>query len=269
MHFFIINNYILMIKTFKKIVIYNILTLLTVYGQPNTKDYLRVVAELSCFTYSQYGYHLATENSTINAPNKFDSSLREIILWNEINTNFAKISSDILLYGVSLGSIPILPMTTKENYKSLLLIQLEILSINGLITNLFKYSFKRQRPYSYYSTKQNDSESHKSFYSGHASTAFALGISSAKMLTRYTNFDNTLIWTTTMGIASLTGYFRIAADKHYVTDVIVGAIMGSLVGNITFEYLNEKYISNMNDKALSKRINISYNPYNITLILNL
>ena len=258
-----------MIKTFEKIIIYNILTLLIVYGQPNTKDYLRVVAELSCFTYSQYGYHHTTENSVINIPNKFDSSLREILHWNEKNTNFAKMSSDFLLYGVSLGSIPILPMTAKGNYKNLLLIQLEILSINGLITNLVKYSFNRQRPYSYYSTKQDDSESYKSFYSGHTSTSFALGVSSAKMLSQYTNFDKTLIWATTMSIASLTGYFRIAADKHYVTDVIVGSIMGSLIGNIAFEYLNKKYISNIKDTALTKRVNFSYNPYNITFILNL
>jgi membrane-associated phospholipid phosphatase len=31
-------------------------------------------------------------------------------------------------------------------------------------------------------------------------------------------------------MAALTGYLRIAADKHYFTDVLVGAIVGSAIG---------------------------------------
>ena len=39
-----------------------------------------------------------------------------------------------------------------------------------------------------------------------------------------------LVWGTGLGLATFTGYLRIAADKHYFTDVVVGAAFGSLVG---------------------------------------
>ncbi len=33
-----------------------------------------------------------------------------------------------------------------------------------------------------------------------------------------------------MPVASLTAYFRVAADKHYLTDVLAGAGVGSAIG---------------------------------------
>ena len=53
--------------------------------------------------------------------------------------------------------------------------------------------------------------------------------------------DKTIVWISALGLASATGYLRIAADKHYFSDVFVGAIVGSLIGNTMFDKLTRKY----------------------------
>ena len=61
------------------------------------------------------------------------------------------------------------------------------------------------------------------------------------MLTCYSDIDKKIVWISALGLASATGYFRIAADKHYFSDVLVGAIVGSLIGNTMFDKLTRKY----------------------------
>ena len=50
------------------------------------------------------------------------------------------------------------------------------------------------------------------------------------MLSRNYPNKKAQIWTGAMGLALATGYFRLAADKHYMSDVITGAITGTLIG---------------------------------------
>ena len=208
------------------------------YSQPRGQDYLRVGAELCFFSYTQFLHHSPYTKSKISPPNNFDSYLREKLHWSSSKDELASGVSDILLYGAFVGAIPLSSLYLKNH--ELLLINLEILSINGLITNIVKNVAQRQRPYSFYSNK-DDEDSYKSFFSGHTSTAFAIGTSTAKMLTNYSDIDKKTVWISALGLASATGYFRIAADKHYFSDVFVGAIVGSLIGNTMFDKLTRKY----------------------------
>ena len=208
------------------------------YTQPRSEDYLRVGAELCFFSYTQFLYHSPYTKTKITSPNNFDSYIREKIHWGSTKNELASGISDILLYGAFVGAIPLSSLYLK-NYE-LLLINLEILSINGLITNIVKNLVQRPRPYSFYSKKE-DKESYKSFFSGHTSTAFAIGTSTAKMLTNYSDIDKRIVWISTLGLASATGYLRIAADKHYFSDVFVGAVVGYLIGNTMFDKLTRKY----------------------------
>ena len=98
--------------------------------------------------------------------------------------------------------------------------------------------------------------SYKSFFSGHTSTAFAIGTSTAKMLTNYSDIDKKLVWISALGLASSTGYFRIAADKHYFSDVFVGAIVGSLIGNTMFDKKHRLHPSRCNERK--KLLNLQY-----------
>lgn len=202
----------------------------SIYSQPNLKDYCRVTSELGFFLYLQYGYDMELRNhQSYTEPNKFDRKCRDIFKWNN-NIQEASNISDYFLYGFFLGSIPFSPFISNDNYNELILNNIEVLAINGIITNLVKFTIKRQRPYSYYQTKNNNKDSYKSFFSGHTSTAFAIGTSTAMTLSNNTDYNDTIIWATILSAATATGYFRIASDKHYMSDVLTGAIVGSFIG---------------------------------------
>ncbi|AKU92513.1 phosphoesterase PA-phosphatase related protein [Vulgatibacter incomptus] len=67
-----------------------------------------------------------------------------------------------------------------------------------------------------------------SFFSGHTSTTAAFAFAVSQIATRR-RVRTPLVFL--LGIASgLTGYLRIASDRHYMSDVLVGAMVGAVVG---------------------------------------
>ena len=77
------------------------------YAQPSTKDYIRIGAELSFFSYTQFLYHQPNTKPKFTSPNHFDSFIREKIHWGNSKNEFASQISDVLLYGVFVGGMPI------------------------------------------------------------------------------------------------------------------------------------------------------------------
>jgi len=69
-----------------------------------------------------------------------------------------------------------------------------------------------------------------SFYSGHASLAFSLAVSAGTVASMRGYRYAPLVWAVGLTVATGVGYLRIAADRHYTTDVLTGAAMGSLIG---------------------------------------
>ena len=173
-----------MIKIFLPFFIY-IITL--IHAQPKKNDYYRTAIELGLFLSIEYDLldlH-SIQKKKLNKPNKIDTYFRNKLKWKNDKLNKAKVYSDILLYGLVIGSIPITPIISlNNNYQSMFLANLEVLAINGLVTDLTKYIVGRQRPSSYFGTRNEKKDAFKSFFSGHTSTAFAIGTSSAIMLSK-------------------------------------------------------------------------------------
>jgi membrane-associated phospholipid phosphatase len=69
-----------------------------------------------------------------------------------------------------------------------------------------------------------------SFYSGHTSLTFTLATASGTVASLRGYSLAPAIWSAGLGVAALAGWLRIAADKHYLSDVLVGAVAGSLAG---------------------------------------
>ena len=232
-------------------------------AQPTKKDYIRTALELGLFISIEYELIdlNSFQNKEIYQPNKVDNYFRNKMLWNDKNIDKAKIFSDVLLYGIVLGSIPTTPLLSKKNnYKSMALANIEVLAINGLVTDITKYLVGRQRPHSHFKTYEHEKDAFKSFFSGHTSSAFAIATSSAMMLSGEYKSRKPLIWGSSYAIAGATGYFRVAADKHYLSDVIVGAIVGSSIGYLTQKSLAKSYFSiNIEpSKAMTRNFNLNW-----------
>jgi hypothetical protein len=94
----------------------------------------------------------------------------------------------------------------------------------------------RPRPYVYNENVPLQEKLHpnakRSFFSGHTTISFASVVFLSKVYGDY--FPDSewkpYIWGVSLGIAATVGYLRIAAGKHFLTDVLVGAIVGSAIG---------------------------------------
>lgn len=161
-------------------------------------------------------------------PNEFDEAIRKALLWDDQQT--AALISDVVL-GTLLTSAftaPLLEDLSLDGQAgNASLSGIEALLTVDLVTQVFKHLSSRQRPGAFYA----GSDTHyNSFYSGHAAGAFA----SATVLTAYALemdwLDDDWRWvvpTVSYASASLTAYLRVAADKHWLTDVLVGAAVGT------------------------------------------
>jgi membrane-associated phospholipid phosphatase len=114
----------------------------------------------------------------------------------------------------------------------------EAMSISGSLTIMAKALANRPRPYMYgrnltlAEKEQNGRDGFRSFYSGHASSAFCSATLLSKVFSdRYPSSKyKGLVWGLSLATAAATGVLRCTAGKHFPTDVLAGACMGGLTG---------------------------------------
>ncbi len=105
-----------------------------------------------------------------------------------------------------------------------------------VFTTFTKATTGRTRPYAYnpevpesFKLKQ---DAQRSFFSGHTSLAFCSAVLTSTIFSKYYP-DSSLkpwVWGTTLTLAGTTGLLRYFSGKHFPTDIIAGAIVGSAVG---------------------------------------
>lgn len=110
-----------------------------------------------------------------------------------------------------------------DKAKRTALIATESFLITGLYTTVLKVTFGRHRPSTGNSAVAFDgfTTDHKSFPSGHTSTAFAIATVIADEYEE-TPYINPISY----GVATLTGLSRINDKKHWASDVFFGAALG-------------------------------------------
>lgn len=102
-----------------------------------------------------------------------------------------------------------------------------------LATNVLKLVVRRPRPLTYdagFSREERfDGDARLSFPSGHTSLAFGTATVIAIMAEREVRDPGlrAALIAGSFGAATATGYFRIAARKHFLTDVLAGAALGA------------------------------------------
>lgn len=168
-------------------------------------------------------------------PTRVDAAFRDALHWSSSNEDAGNLSH-LTAYGITPAvAFGLVALGTSDNNPSWAQVIddltpiLESAVIDGWLTRGLKIVIGRQRPYAHYTGPINH-EDNLSFPSGHTSLAFSL-VTSAAMVARARGYrSEPYIWAIGMTVATAAGYFRIAADKHHVTDVLAGAVTGTAVG---------------------------------------
>ena len=149
----------------------------------------------------------------------------------------AKNASDIFW-----GSSHVLPLLFLANEKSrtdfgtIAALYGEVFFVNGGLTLLTKATIRRTRPFVYNSEvaleEKLETNAQTAFFSGHTSFTAANTFFVAKVFSDYYPDSKwkPMVWVLATTIPAATGYFRVAAGKHYPTDVITGYLVGAAVG---------------------------------------
>jgi membrane-associated phospholipid phosphatase len=104
------------------------------------------------------------------------------------------------------------------------------------VNQLTKLLVGRERPFVHALTRDQKaitpqpSDNNLSFFSGHTTEAFALAVASGTIGTMRGYRWAPLAWPVGGAVAAMTAYLRIAADEHWLTDVVVGAVVGAGIG---------------------------------------
>lgn len=107
----------------------------------------------------------------------------------------------------------------------------QTLVINGALVTASKFLVQRPLPRTYAGDPSliDRPEGYRSFYSGHTSLVFA-GLSATAMTIRYRYGEQTWPWIVTALLGTSVAVERVADGRHFPTDVIAGAVMGTAVG---------------------------------------
>jgi len=115
-----------------------------------------------------------------------------------------------------------------------IIIQTAVLS--SVANQAVKFIAGRERPFVHVlpaeqkPLTEKPDDNNLSFYSGHTNLAFALVVSAGTVAELRGYEHRGWIWGVGLPLAASVGLLRMAADKHYLTDVGVGALMGSAFG---------------------------------------
>jgi len=153
-------------------------------------------------------------------------------------------------YGLALSGVLYLSgqIVQEPELRKTGLMLAEALFLNGLTTGILKVTIGRSRPYGNDGNTDIDffriNDEDNSLPSGHTSTAFAI----ATVLSQ--RIDNTYATIALYSFAGLTAVQRIYADKHWFSDVVLGAALGTVIGlkvvNLNTEYDNQDSSVKMN-----------------------
>jgi membrane-associated phospholipid phosphatase len=154
----------------------------------------------------------------------------------------AKVTSDVFVYTAmsapfvaDLADVVIHKRGAKSWGKDALVL-LEVMAVNFALTNTIKFAILRPRPFTYgldgSDRDPTEGDSRLSFYSGHASTAFAMATAYGYLFQSRHPRSRWVapVWVLSYGVASTTGVMRVTSGKHFWSDVIVGAVAGSAIG---------------------------------------
>ena len=147
-------------------------------------------------------------------------------------------ASDATLVG-TIGIAGLLTLGTKpmrQDFKTVAVMYIETLLLANGVERTIKAITQRNRPFVYNPDapidEKLDRDARQSFFSGHATNAFATAVFTSEVFRHYFPHSKLkpVVWVGTLGLASATAYLRYEGGLHYPSDLLVGAAFGSFVG---------------------------------------
>lgn len=142
-------------------------------------------------------------------PDDLDDAVARAVVWNNLTLadrlSYATLALDVGLSGWD-GRANLAPVA-------------ESVALAALTTQAIKFTVGRERPFVHYGLRRlflHDDDDDVSFCSGHTAIAFAAAVASRSRVG--------------LVLAGVTGYLRMGAGKHYLTDVLAGAVVGVAAG---------------------------------------
>jgi membrane-associated phospholipid phosphatase len=170
------------------------------------------------------------------AEDALDGRARDALLWSRPER--AARASDVVAFGLVPAGIAVHQLLAargagdaKEGLVDLLIVA-EAAALSMDLNQLVKFSAGRQRPFVHHAGpgRTPEADDNLSFTSGHATLAFSLAAAAGTVSDLRGYRSAPWVWGAGMTLAAATSYLRVAGDKHYLTDVLTGAALGTAAG---------------------------------------
>lgn len=168
-------------------------------------------------------------------PPEFDKSARNSLVWSDVKrANFLS-NMDAYVLAPLVGFTLLIISDRDASWSRLIddiLPVAETVAVSQVFVQAVKFLSGRQRPYRYFNnTKwESSSEDNLSFPSGHASLGFAI-TAGAGMICHWRKYwTEPYVWGAGIALSLSTEYLRMAADRHWLSDVVIGGGVGLASG---------------------------------------
>lgn len=151
-------------------------------------------------------------------------------------------TSDVLLWAlvsyplIDAGLVAAKGDETDGAGTQMLLLSIQSLALTSLTQRVVSTTAGRHRPYMRgcvddpaYTGRCGDPDQYRSFFSGHGALAFTgagLACANDVYVRPYASPGNAVVCGAALSLATTVGLLRILSDRHYLSDVLVGGVVG-------------------------------------------
>jgi membrane-associated phospholipid phosphatase len=161
----------------------------------------------------------------------------------DVRNNFsasASALSDTTLAFAATGPVVVhLGLGVDRSFSNASMAYLEAVTGQNLLNALTKHLVARPRPYTHRRepritefTAREGTENYVSFYSGHTGLVFSSAVAGSYLfgLRAGEPWQRRAVWGGELAFASATATLRVVAGRHYVSDVLLGSVLGTAFG---------------------------------------
>lgn len=179
-------------------------------------------------------HRLAQPHCNWCEPPQVDRWARRELRWADVAP--ARTASDILVVAIPAGAALTLSLSarsdgagTREVVEDLLMLT-EAASTAVLLSQASKFATGRLRPDAWASGGDATTDARMSFWGGHAAFAFSVAAAATQVSRLRGRSGWKWIALASFAGATATAWLRVGADRHWLTDVVAGAGVGTAAG---------------------------------------